>query len=119
MSSLPSAVTLTATDPDLQALLAATLAATAADGVVIALCAAWCGTCRDFAPGFQAVAAAHPRLVFRWLDIEDEAAALGDLDVETFPTLLIGGRDGDVRFAAPVLPQPAQIERLLRSLELA
>lgn len=119
MSSLPSAVTPTSTDPDLQALLTATLADAVADGAVITLCAAWCGTCRDFAPGFQAVAAKHPRLLFRWLDIEDEAAALGDLDVESFPTLLIGGRDGAVRFAGPVLPQPAQIERLLRSLGLA
>ena len=60
----------------------------------------------------------QPTLTFRWLDIEDEADALGDLDVETFPTLVIGGRDGAVRFAGPVLPQPGQIARLLQSLGL-
>ena len=61
---------------------------------------------------------ARPTLAFRWLDIEDEADALGDIDVETFPTLVIGGRDGAVRFAGPVLPQPGQIARLLQSLGL-
>ena len=48
----------------------------------------------------------------------DEAAALGELDIETFPTLVIGGRDGNVRFAGPVLPQPGQMARLLQSLGL-
>ena len=66
----------------------------------------------------QSAGAARPTLTFRWLDIEDEADALGDLDVETFPTLVIGGRDGAVRFAGPVLPQPGQIARLLQSLGL-
>lgn len=106
------------TDPDLRALLAGTLAATPAEGAVICLCAAWCGTCREFEPGFQQAAAAYPHLAFRWLDIEDEADALGDLDVETFPTLVIGARDGTVRFAGPVLPQPGQITRLLQGLGL-
>ena len=66
----------------------------------------------------QQAAQAHPGLVFRWVDVEDEAAAVGDLDVETFPTLVIGAADGGVRFAGPVLPQAAQIPRLLKSLGL-
>ncbi len=105
-------------DPDLRSLLADTLSATPATGAVICLCAAWCGTCRDFEAGFRQAASAHPHLVFRWLDVEDEAAALGDLDIETFPTLVIGGREGGVRFAGPVLPQTGQIPRLLQSLAL-
>ncbi|MDO5624397.1 MAG: thioredoxin family protein [Pseudomonadota bacterium] len=105
------------TDPDLRALLADTLAgAPAAEGAVICLCADWCGTCREFQPAFTAAAATHAGLAFRWLDIEDEADALGDVDVETFPTLVIGGRDGVLRFAGPVLPQAAQITRLLQSV---
>ena len=110
------------TDPDLLALLSDTLNGTAAPagaaGAVICLCAQWCGTCREFATGFQQAAQAHPGLVFRWVDVEDEAAAVGDLDVETFPTLVIGAADGGVRFAGPVLPQAAQIPRLLKSLGL-
>lgn len=106
------------TDPDLLTLLHATLAERDAQAAVICLCADWCGTCREFSPGFAQAAAAHPELVFRWLDVEDEADAIGDLDIETFPTLVIGGRDSGVRFAGPVLPQAGQIARLLQSLGL-
>ena len=106
------------TDPDLLTLLNETLAETGAQGAVICLCADWCGTCREFSPGFLQAAAAHPELAFRWVDVEDEAEAIGDLDIETFPTLVIGGRDLGVRFAGPVLPQAGQIARLLQSLGL-
>lgn len=83
---------------------------------MLCLCADWCGTCRDFQPGFEQIAATLPHAALRWVDVEDEADTLGDVDVETFPTLVIGGRDGAVRFAGPVLPQPGQISRLLQSL---
>lgn len=111
-------MSLALTDPDLRALPAQSLAATPAEGAVICLCAAWCSACREFEPTFRQAASAHPHLAFRWLDIEDEADALGDVDVETFPTLVIGARDGAVRFAGPVLPQPGQIARLLQGLGL-
>lgn len=105
--------------PDIHTLLAHTLAQRPdAAGAVICLCASWCGTCREFAPGFTQAAGQHPGLHFVWLDVEDQANALGDVDIETFPTLVIGARDGAVRFAGPVLPQPAQIGRLLQSLGL-
>ena len=103
--------------PDLPALLAATLGqAPAAQGAVICLCADWCGTCRSFRASFDEAASQWPGWVFRWVDVEDEADALGDVDVQTFPTLIIGGPDGQPRFAGPVLPQPGQIGRLLQRL---
>jgi len=102
-------------DPDLQTLLAATLAGRPEAGAVICLCAQWCNTCRDYRTVFDQVATAHPALVFRWLDIEDEADTLGDVDVETFPTLVIGDAR-TVRFAGPILPQVGHLTRLLRSL---
>ena len=102
-------------DADLRALLASTLTSSPAGAAVVCLCAAWCGTCREFQPGFEQAALEHPQIAFRWVDIEDEADALGDLDIETFPTLVIGDAQG-VRFNGPVLPQPGQIGRLLRSL---
>jgi len=100
----------------MQALLAATLAGKNATSAVICLCADWCDTCRDYRATFEQAAAQHPALAFRWLDIEDEAAALGDaVDVQTFPTLLIGDAR-TLRFAGPVLPQAGHLARLLQSL---
>jgi thiol-disulfide isomerase/thioredoxin len=110
-----SAPAMTLSAPDLQTLLAATLAGRGEAGAVICLCADWCSTCRDYRAVFDQAAAAHPGLAFRWLDIEDEAGALGDVDVETFPTLLIGDARA-VRFAGPVLPQAGHLARLLQSL---
>lgn len=38
-------------------------------------------------------------MVFNWLDIEAEAEAMGDLDIENFPTLLIRRGESIVFFA--------------------
>ena len=47
----------------------------------------------------------------RWVDIEDEAELLDDLDIETFPTLLV--HDGArLRFAGVLTPQPETLRRL-------
>lgn len=81
------------------------------------LCAAWCRTCDAYAPVLAEVAA-EAGVPVRWVDIEDEADLLGDLDVETFPTLLL--QDGDaVRFFGPVTPQPDTLRRLLRAAPAA
>lgn len=82
---------------------------------VICLCAQWCGTCGQYQPQFDAVAAKYPDVEFRWLDVEDEDEAMGDYEVATFPTLLIS-EGNEVLFLGPVLPQPAIIEQLLQRL---
>ena len=51
---------------------------------------------------------------FRWLDIEDDADAVGDLDIENFPTLLIG-RDGNVLYFGTMLPHPGHLRRILET----
>lgn len=83
---------------------------------VVCLCAGWCGTCRDYGPMFASLAAAQPGVRFEWVDIEDEADIPGDLEVETFPTILIGQGDR-VRFMGPLLPQIAVLGRLITSLQ--
>jgi hypothetical protein len=83
---------------------------------VIALCAEWCNVCRDWRATFNDVAASRPDLKFAWVDIEDEADAMGDVDVETFPTVLVG-RGDEALFLGPVQPSGAQLSRLITSLK--
>lgn len=80
--------------------------------VVACLCAAWCGTCGGYRAAFEGLAARHPDKVFVWIDIEDQADVVGDLDVENFPTLLLQ-REDTVAFFGTMLPDPAVAERLL------
>jgi thioredoxin 1 len=86
---------------------------------VACLCAAWCRTCDGYAPVFQQVLQGlrteHPALVLHWIDIEDEAELLGDLDIETFPTIVVADAAA-VRFAGPLTPQPETLQRLLRAV---
>jgi thioredoxin 1 len=83
--------------------------------LVSCLCAAWCGSCRDYRATFDALASRFaPGVDFAWIDVEDEADALGDLDIDDFPTLLI--TEGEtLRFLGAVTPQPQTAERLIRS----
>ena len=85
---------------------------------VICLCAEWCGLCRDYEAVFAQMAQRFPAFRFVWLDIEDQAELVGDLDVETFPTLLMADRQG-MRFFGPLTPQAHTLSRLLESLENA
>ena len=86
---------------------------------VACLCAAWCRTCDGYRAVFDEVTAelqaTGAKLTPRWIDIEDEAELVGDLDVETFPTLLVASA-GSVRFVGPLTPQPETLRRLLRAV---
>jgi len=90
-------------------------AALAGGGWTVAcLCAAWCGTCASYRAAFDGLAARHPDKTFVWIDIEDQADVVGDLDVENFPTLLL--QHGDtVAFFGTVVPDPQVAERLIVS----
>lgn len=83
---------------------------------VICLCANWCGLCRDYHDVFAGLAARYPHARFAWLDIEDQAGLVGDVEVETFPTLLVADAEG-TRFFGPLTPQPQTLSRLLDSQE--
>ena len=79
---------------------------------VACLCAGWCGTCATYRHTFEALAQRHPQLRFVWIDIEDQADLVGELDIDNFPTLLIQ-HDDTVAFFGTVLPDPALAERLI------
>lgn len=82
--------------------------------IVACLCAAWCGTCGSYRAAFEALAARHPEHAFVWIDIEDQADVVGDLDVENFPTLLLQ-RGETVAFFGTVLPDPHVAERMIQA----
>jgi thioredoxin 1 len=83
---------------------------------VACLCAAWCGVCRDWLPLFTEQARAHPHMRFAWVDVEDEDDAMGDVDIETFPTLLVA-RGDQVLFLGPIPPSASQFARMLATLQ--
>jgi thiol-disulfide isomerase/thioredoxin len=79
------------------------------------LCAAWCRTCDEYRATFDAAARDLAGAVrCDWVDIEDDAELLGEIDVVDFPTLLIADAGG-VLFLGPLTPQPALLARMLRS----
>lgn len=94
----------------------AQLSAALAQGrwVVACLCAGWCDVCKQYRAGFEALAAEFPDVQFVWIDIEDQADLVGDLDVENFPTLLMQHKDV-VAFYGTMLPEPRQVARLLEA----
>lgn len=96
--------------------LRAQLAASPDTWLIACFCAAWCDTCEEYKPKLRTLSGALPQHVFAWIDIEDHAELLGEVDVENFPTLLIqiGGR---VVFYGPMLPHIGHLERLLESLD--
>ena len=83
--------------------------------LVVCLCAAWCDTCAEFRDTFARLERAHPRADFVWLDVEDEAALVGELDIENFPTLAVFREDRPL-FYGVTMPQEGVVARTLTSL---
>jgi hypothetical protein len=82
---------------------------------VVCICAAWCDTCTQYRAGFEALAAQFPHAAFKWLDTEDDAEAVGDVEVENFPTILVK-RAGETLFLGPQPPSHEVLKRLLQTL---
>ena len=82
---------------------------------VIALCAAWCRTCEEFQPAFERIAAERPASRFVWLDIEDDAEIVGDIDVENFPTIAVYDASGLLHFGVS-LPHEGVVRRLVEAM---
>lgn len=87
------------------------------DLVLACLCAGWCSTCETYRPLLRQLARQHPAWQVAWIDIENDADALGDAasDIQTFPTLLLL-RAGVPLFYGPLLPQAGTLARLLAAV---
>ena len=83
--------------------------------VVVALCAGWCNTCGEFRATLEQIAREQRTTTFVWLDIEDDAALCGDVDVEDFPTIA-AFRGDQVLHYGTALPRRAVFTRLLEEL---
>jgi thiol-disulfide isomerase/thioredoxin len=82
--------------------------------IVACLCAAWCGTCSSYRAAFDELASRHQDKIFVWIDIEDQADVVGDLDIDNFPTLLVQ-RHETVAFFGTVLPDTGLANRLIEA----
>ncbi|MFC0252484.1 thioredoxin family protein [Massilia consociata] len=93
----------------------AVLSAISGDALTVAcLCAAWCGTCSSYRATFEELATRHPDKTFVWIDIEDQADVVGDLDVDNFPTLLVQ-RGDTVAFFGTMVPDGGVADRLIQA----
>lgn len=68
-----------------------------------------------FSQTAEAVFQTHRDCRFVWIDVEDQADLVDDLEIETFPTLLVGDSDG-LNFFGAVTPQADVLRRLVSSL---
>jgi thioredoxin 1 len=84
--------------------------------LVACLCAAWCDTCEAYRTPFETLMSQHLDKSFVWVDIEDHAALVDELEIDNFPTILIEC-DQRVVFFGTMLPDTSQLHRLLVSLQ--
>lgn len=82
--------------------------------LVACLCAAWCDVCQQYRAGFESLAKEFPNKQFIWVDVEDQADLVGDIDIDNFPTLLIQ-RGDTVAFFGTILPDVRQTARLVQA----
>lgn len=83
--------------------------------LVIVLCAAWCGTCNGFKEVAQSLGEHFTNTLFIWLDVEDDADVVGDIDVMNFPSLAVF-REGVAVHYGVSLPHQGVVKRLISAL---
>jgi len=83
--------------------------------LVVCLCAAWCKTCTEFHGTFDKLARENGAAKFVWLDVEDDSALVGDIEIENFPTLAVFRGEAPL-FYGVTMPQEGVVARTLASL---
>ena len=88
-----------------------------ADGLlIVCFCAAWCDTCEGVRAALARIAARDPQNRYLWLDIEDDAEFIGDIEVENFPTFAVY-RGVEPLFFGVSPPQEGVIARTLATFQ--
>ncbi|MEO9101493.1 MAG: thioredoxin family protein, partial [Burkholderiaceae bacterium] len=87
-----------------------------ADGqrLVACLCAGWCSSCAAWHGAFAALAQEFAGDCFVWIDIEDHAELVADVEVETLPVMLVQTAQAGPGFVGPIEPRTAILRSLLQ-----
>lgn len=83
--------------------------------LVACLCASWCTTCSEFRDTFDRLRKANGAAKFVWLDVEGDSALMGEIEVESFPTLAVFRGDQPL-FYGVTMPQEAVVARTLAAV---
>lgn len=83
--------------------------------LVVCLCAEWCGICREYKTGFEALKTRFPDTRFCWVDVEDHAEVLGELEIESFP-MIVAWRRELVLFYGSIQPHLSHLSMLIAAL---
>lgn len=83
---------------------------------LILFCAEWCGSCREFKEHFNSIEIYG--LSKKWLDIENEAVLLENIDIDNLPTILAVSDDELSFYFGEIPPNKIFLEKILKDISL-
>lgn len=79
---------------------------------ILVVCADWCSVCRDY----RATLNDFPEFDIKWIDINDFESLTEEIEIETFPTVIIVNKM-DVLFFGSVEPNKNSLTSLLSAVK--